>query len=347
MKKVLAIIIEIMIITCVFVLSGCNLSPGPGNDKKSGSSANEPISTSSGPKRAVTASQVQQLAYPYAGYPFISGAQGEICKDPNNPLKPTYDIGYMQDGAVCNYPNVSFPYGMVNFTASVASGGSGGTIEVWGGYPSTKLFQISVNNTGGWQNWTTVSCHIPNYAGLNLGNTGFTLIFHGVSGNMFNIDSVTFQGLATPTSGGAIFNKMSIQQFKNKMMAMPDYQKGTQAQITALASGAYGIWAYPFGGHYQLVSPYTYNNQGVTTLVLGVDAGSTDDGARIIQWTIDNPETANQLWDFVPVGDGSYKIQNVGSGKFIGVDACIIADGRPLIQWHDDGFSDKQWIFMD
>ncbi|MFD3520045.1 carbohydrate-binding protein [Streptomyces sp. NPDC058653] len=95
------------------------------------------------------------------------------------------------------------PYNLANatrFTARVASGGVGGTLEVrTGSATGTLLGSVAVAPTGGWENFVDVSGNITN---APTGTTELFLVFKGVTGqgNLFDVDAFTF---TTGTSGSS------------------------------------------------------------------------------------------------------------------------------------------------
>ncbi|MEV8419132.1 carbohydrate-binding protein, partial [Streptomyces niveus] len=99
---------------------------------------------------------------------------------------------------------VSFkPYNVSNatrFTARVASGGVGGTLEVRAGSATgTLLSSVAVAPTGGWENFVDVSANVTNAPAAS---TELFLVFKGVTGqgNLFDVDAFTF---TTGSSGSS------------------------------------------------------------------------------------------------------------------------------------------------
>ncbi|MFJ5259759.1 carbohydrate-binding protein [Streptomyces sp. NPDC088387] len=99
---------------------------------------------------------------------------------------------------------VSFkPYaltGATRFTARVASGGPGGTIEVRAGSTTgTLLGTATVAPTGGWENYTDVSANLTN---VPAASTELFLVFKGVTGqgNLLDLDAFTFGTGSTTTT---------------------------------------------------------------------------------------------------------------------------------------------------
>lgn len=75
--------------------------------------------------------------------------------------------------------------------------------------------------------------------------------------------------------------------------------------------------------------------------VLDVTGLSTDDGGGIQQW--DYLSGANQQWSFLPVGNGSFTVQNANSGKVLDVTALSTIDGALIQQWDSLGTANQQW----
>jgi glucose/arabinose dehydrogenase/PKD repeat protein len=103
-------------------------------------------------------------------------------------------------GDIQNNDWVSFdPYvlqGVPNITARVASGGTGGQIQVRAGSQTgTVLGTLTVPNTGGWENFTTVSAPLSN---APAGTTKLFLVFAGGAGALFDLDQFTLGGSAEP-----------------------------------------------------------------------------------------------------------------------------------------------------
>lgn len=102
-------------------------------------------------------------------------------------------LSYISDGDNIVLDNVDFgSVGANAFEAQVASNGSGGTIEVYLGEGRGRHYvaTVTVNNTGDWHNWTTVSATFPYpQAGINR----IELVFKGGSGYLFNLNWFKFK----------------------------------------------------------------------------------------------------------------------------------------------------------
>jgi arabinoxylan arabinofuranohydrolase len=104
-------------------------------------------------------------------------------------------IGYADNGDYLKVKGVAFGTGASSLQARVASGASGGRIEVRLGSPTGTLAgTCTAGSTGGWQNWTTVTCPITGATGTQ----DLYLRFAGGSGSLLNVDWWQFSG----TGGG-------------------------------------------------------------------------------------------------------------------------------------------------
>ncbi|MCX5562038.1 carbohydrate-binding protein [Streptomyces sp. NBC_00038] len=107
-------------------------------------------------------------------------------------------VGFTDDGDWISFK----PYALTGanlFSARVASGGTGGTIEIRAGSTTgTLLGTATVPVTGGWETYTDVSAPLSS---VPSGSTELFLVFHGPTGqgNLFDVDAFTFSG-STPTN---------------------------------------------------------------------------------------------------------------------------------------------------
>jgi arabinoxylan arabinofuranohydrolase len=95
------------------------------------------------------------------------------------------DVGWIENGDTVKVRNLAFGAGASSFTARVASGTAGGTIELrLGSATGTVVGRCTVPGTGGWQNWTSVSCPVSGATG----NQDLVLRFTGGSGYLLNMN---------------------------------------------------------------------------------------------------------------------------------------------------------------
>ena len=78
--------------------------------------------------------------------------------------------------------------------------------------------------------------------------------------------------------------------------------------------------------------------------VIEVPNNSTDLGTQLQQQTY-QVGSKNQLWKIKNLGDGSYRIDNVNSGKSIDVYESLLTNGTPIIQYDYAGHNNQKWIF--
>jgi arabinoxylan arabinofuranohydrolase len=95
------------------------------------------------------------------------------------------NVGWIENGDHLKVKGVAFGAGASSFAARVASGSSGGTVELRLGSPNgTVVGRCGVPGTGGWQTWTTVTCPVSGATGTQ----DLYLRFTGGSGYLLNIN---------------------------------------------------------------------------------------------------------------------------------------------------------------
>ncbi len=113
----------------------------------------------------------------------------------------TVNVGYIESGDYIMFRNVDFADGGRCFTANVASTSAGAFIEVYvDSLDSTPVAKLTVPNTGGWQDYTAVSCNMATVSGKK----NIYLKFVGGDGYLCNIDSLVFGKDAMPLNGKLI-----------------------------------------------------------------------------------------------------------------------------------------------
>ncbi|MEL6534305.1 MAG: cellulase family glycosylhydrolase [Bacteroidota bacterium] len=109
-------------------------------------------------------------------YTHMSGIQTENCSEGG------LNVGWIDAGDWMSFHNVSIPSaGTYTISYRVASRYGGGSFNFEGNSGATNYGNVSVPNTGGWQNWTTVS-HTVN---LPAGSQNFGI---GATGGGWNIN---------------------------------------------------------------------------------------------------------------------------------------------------------------
>ncbi len=101
-------------------------------------------------------------------------------------------LGWINDGEWVAYKKVDFGNGGYSkFEARVASAEIGGTITVRLNSPQGDvLTSCGVFSTGGWNNWTTISCDLTKNIS---GSKNIYFVFNGTGTFLFNINWVEFK----------------------------------------------------------------------------------------------------------------------------------------------------------
>jgi beta-xylosidase len=95
------------------------------------------------------------------------------------------NVGWLQNGDWIKVKGAAFGAGPARFSARVASGSTGGTLEVrLGSANGSVAARCTVPGTGGWQRWATVSCPVSGVSGTQ----DVYFRFAGGSGYLFNVD---------------------------------------------------------------------------------------------------------------------------------------------------------------
>ncbi|WP_066367873.1 family 43 glycosylhydrolase [Herbidospora mongoliensis] len=116
------------------------------------------------------------------------------------------NVGFIENGDYVKVKGAAFGNGATSFSARVASGTSGGRIEVrLGSATGTLVGTCTVGGTGGWQTWTTVTCPISGATGTR----DLFLRFAGNSGYLFNLNWWQFTGGGG--SGGNLLTNSAME----------------------------------------------------------------------------------------------------------------------------------------
>jgi hypothetical protein len=118
-------------------------------------------------------------------------------------------------GFIDNNDWISFrPYNLstaTSITARVASGATGGTIEVRSGSQTGTLHgTLTVASTGSWDTFANVTA---NLTGVPAGSTQLFFVFKGGAGNLFDLDAFTLNSTGTPPTGGSTLKALVNNQF--------------------------------------------------------------------------------------------------------------------------------------
>ncbi len=146
-------------------------------------------------------------------YTSMFGIATEACSDAGGGL----DVGYTDPGDYMNY-NVNATAGTYTVDVRVASPNNGSQIQIKNG--STVLATINIPNTGGWQNWTTVTS-----SSFNLAAGPQTLQVYAVT-NGWNINWLEFK-----SGGNVAVTGISVSPYPFTLNGI-----GSTQQLTASVS---------------------------------------------------------------------------------------------------------------
>jgi hypothetical protein len=124
--------------------------------------------------------------------------QGVQTKDTSN-VGGGKNVGYIDTGDWMSYPEVTIPStGAYRVEYRVACGSTGGSLQLEKAGGTQVYGMVSIQNTGGWQNWQTVS-HTVN---LNAGPIAFGILAKGGGWNInwFHIKLTNIPTTSMPTS---------------------------------------------------------------------------------------------------------------------------------------------------
>lgn len=142
---------------------------------------------------------------PASNYSTQSGIQLEASSEGGQ------NVAFIDNGDYTSYNTIEFGAGAANFSARVASATSGGRIEIRTGSATGALAgTCNVPGTGGWQNWTTVTCPVT-----NLSNTHTVYLrYTGGAGNIFNIRWFSFTAVVPVLSA---FTQIEAENYSSQV----------------------------------------------------------------------------------------------------------------------------------
>lgn len=123
-------------------------------------------------------------------YNTMSGIQKVDCSEGGQ------KVGYIENGDYIVFNNVDFGAGAASFDARVASGTSGGSIEIrLDGLSGPLVGTCITTGTSSWSSWTTKNCSISGASGIH----NLYLKFTGASGYLFDMNWFKFNLLTSTT----------------------------------------------------------------------------------------------------------------------------------------------------
>jgi arabinoxylan arabinofuranohydrolase len=153
-----------------------------------------------------------------------SGVETEQTSDTGGGI----NVGNIENGDWIKVKNIDFGSGASSFDVRIASATSGGNIELHLNSLNGPLAgTCSVQNTGGWQNWTTRSCAVSGATGIH----DLFFKFTGGSGYLFNLNWWKFNA--------ATSNQIALKSMANNKYVCAE--NAGAGQLIANRSVA-GLW---------------------------------------------------------------------------------------------------------
>jgi arabinoxylan arabinofuranohydrolase len=240
------------------------------------------------------------------------------------------NVGWIENGDYVKVKGVAFGTGASSFSARVASGTSGGRIEVRLDSTSGPVVgTCTVGGTGGWQSWTTTTCPVSGATGTH----DLYLRFAGGSGNLFNMNWWQFSGGGTTPTAYRITNRNSGQ--------VVDVQQASLENLAVIGqwtnSGtAWQQWRFLDAGNGNVRLQSVHSGK-----CIDVSGASTADGAAIIQYTCHN--NPNQVFTWRSTGDGYANLVSLNSNMCLNVVGGSTALGARLEQRTCSAATSMQW----
>lgn len=239
-----------------------------------------------------------------------------------------FQVDYIRNGGWVRFNRVNFGSGNLDkFTARVASGNQGGTLELRINSPTGPLLSsITINNTGGWGNYQTLNSDFIN---TTSGVKDIFAVFKGAGGFLFNVNWISFS--ETASSGTAIPGRFQAEDYVGFFDTTPgnsgnSYRNdNVDIQATADTGGGHNVgwidtneWLeYPInvtssGSYKAQIRVASPNATGMFTIeVDGVSRASFDVGSTGA-WQ--NWRTINQNIGNLSVGSHTIRLQVLSGG---------------------------------
>lgn len=290
------------------------------------------------------------------------GVDIEACTD----TSCGFDVGWTANSEWMKYMVNVQTAGTYNIDFRVASAVAGGVfhLEVDNNNVTGTL---NVPNTGGWQNWTTVSkngvnlsvgAHVlkwvtdaagGNYNWLNVSlSSGSPTATNTPTATPTNTKQVTFQPptntpvpTATPTSSGGISTSAWYNVINQNSSSCVDAAGAGTANGTAVQQWACGNaqfnqeWQFQTtdSGYYRVVNRNAVSANEIWDVTGGT--GAVGNGVKIQLWAYGGG--TNQQWIPVALGGGFYKFVARHSGRCLDVPGASTANGVQLLQYDCNG----------
>lgn len=202
--------------------------------------------------------------------PFDTIQAETICWESGIKTAPCNEGGMAVDsisnGDYIKVEGVDFKEGAKLFEARVASGGSGGSIELrLDSQTGTLVGTCDITGTGGWQTWSTKSCSVTDAKGVH----DLFLNFKGSAGRLFTFNWWKFTSPVHTTT-----NIQKIRSLENSIIITKDKTLCIRPDISSELQLNIGIDLYNLSG--RLVTPLyngTIGQHEIITDLKGIQSG--------------------------------------------------------------------------
>ncbi|WP_313073335.1 sialate O-acetylesterase [Lacrimispora sp.] len=257
-----------------------------------------------------------------------SGIQTETCNEGGQ------NIGYIENGDYAVYSNIDFGNGAANFQARVASGASGGNIEIrLDSITGTLIGTCPVTGTGGWQNWTDVKSSVNGASGKH----DVYLKFTGGNGYLFNLNWFKFTTQYSMEILGGVDER--------SLTPTPEM---TLVQTTTPTPNAAKFHCFLLLGQSNMagyaLAQASDKVEDPRVLVLGYDNNAAL-GRVTNKWDVASPPLHASWLNAIGPGDwfGKTMIKKVPAGDTIGLIPCAIS-GERIETFMKSGGTKYNWI---
>ena len=156
------------------------------------------------------------------GFDRMSGIQTEASTESGD------NVGYINNGDWLRFDDINLS-GITNMDARVATKKAGGTLEIrTGSATGTLIGSMKIGNTGGFQNWRTLSTGIKNANGTQ----DVYLVFRGGSGFLFNVNWVEFNTKSLSNKNDLLIATQEVKLYPNPVSEITTIQNAANSIIT-------------------------------------------------------------------------------------------------------------------
>ncbi|QKX17863.1 carbohydrate-binding protein [Microbulbifer sp. YPW1] len=244
------------------------------------------------------------------------------------------NVGWTDSGDWLEY-RVDVPEtGNYTLTYRIASTASTGQLQLVSG--GAQLASTSLPNTGGWQNWQSVTANINLTAGtqtlrLEVAGPGFNL-------NWFALEADGGEpgNPEEPPAGNIANGEYQIRNLASGLL-LGVANNATNNGGNVIQGGSQSWQVIILNdGNYRIENSYS-------GLALDVQDVSSSNGANIQQWEYGGGD--NQHWIVEPVSGNRFRILSALSGKSLDVQDGSTNAGGNIQQWTYHGGDNQLWLF--